>query len=153
GASASFTIVDTANSSLVDGDTVTNTTKITADRETVDDDDTATVVTNVTVPDLELTKTGPSTVQPGGTLTYTVTATNSGDATATNVVITDDTPAGTTFTSETQNTGAAFACTNPVVGGTGATTCTGTLAAGASASFTIVDTANSNLVDGNTVTN
>src|SRR5205814_2153342 len=114
------------------------------------------VCTNLEVPgspDLSLTKTGPSSVTPGGTLTYKVTATNTGDATANNVSITDDTPAGATFTSETQNTGAIFSCTNPAVGGTGTTTCTGTLAAGASASFTIVDTANTTLADGGTVTN
>ena len=63
------------------------------------------------------------------------------------------TPAGATFTSETQDTGAIFSCTNPTVGGTGTTTCTGSLTAGASASFTIVDTANSNLADGDTITN
>jgi hypothetical protein len=53
-------------------------------------------------------------------------------------------PSGSTFVSETQTAGPAFACTNPPIGGTGTITCTAsTLASGASTSFTVVVHVNS----------
>jgi uncharacterized repeat protein (TIGR01451 family) len=52
--------------------------------------------------DLVVTKSQPSaTVNAGGTIVYTVTVTNNGPATATNVVVTDTLPTGTTFVSVT----------------------------------------------------
>ncbi|MDO8648989.1 MAG: hypothetical protein Q7R81_04375 [Candidatus Peregrinibacteria bacterium] len=62
------------------------------------------VVTQINCPtpttaDLSVTKTGPSTATRGGTITYTVKATNAGPATANNVVIADTIPTGLTFNS------------------------------------------------------
>jgi uncharacterized repeat protein (TIGR01451 family) len=51
----------------------------------------------------------------------------------------DTLPPNTTFVSETQNTGPAFTCTNPSVGGTGAVSCSiASLTAGTSATFTVI---------------
>jgi uncharacterized repeat protein (TIGR01451 family) len=90
--------------------------------------------------DLSVTKTGPATVSPGSTIAYTVTVTNSSTAPAKTVTLTDPTPSGMTFNSETQTSGPAFTCTNPAPSTAGTTTCTNdTLAAGASAVFRIID--------------
>jgi uncharacterized repeat protein (TIGR01451 family)/fimbrial isopeptide formation D2 family protein len=54
--------------------------------------------------DLVLTKSQPNAVvNSGGTITYTITVTNNGPATANNVVVTDTLPTGTTFVSATSN--------------------------------------------------
>ncbi|MCK5377118.1 MAG: DUF11 domain-containing protein [Acidobacteria bacterium] len=50
---------------------------------------------------LTITKSAPATVAPGSALTYTITYGNSGGADATNVVIRDTVPTGTTFVSAT----------------------------------------------------
>jgi uncharacterized repeat protein (TIGR01451 family) len=75
--------------------------------------------------DLAITKTAPDSVVAGEELTYSLKVTHKGSADATNVVVTDTLPAGTTFLTS------SIPCT---AGGT----CTiGNLANGASASFTI----------------
>lgn len=51
--------------------------------------------------DVVTTKTGPATVTAGSNITYSITTTNNGPATATNVVIKDTLPTGTTFVSAT----------------------------------------------------
>ncbi len=48
------------------------------------------------VADLTVTASGPATVTPGGTATYTITVTNNGPDAAQNVVLTDTLPAGAT---------------------------------------------------------
>ena len=51
------------------------------------------------IADVAATKTGPSNILPGGTITYTITVTNNGPSDATNVVIADQLPTGVTFVS------------------------------------------------------
>jgi uncharacterized repeat protein (TIGR01451 family)/fimbrial isopeptide formation D2 family protein len=90
--------------------------------------------------DLVVTKSQPSpaTVNPGGTITYTVTVTNNGPATASNVVVTDTLPTGTTFGSAS-NGGTQAA---GVVTWNGTTTpALVSLANGASQTFTVTVTA------------
>ncbi|MBJ7472396.1 MAG: DUF11 domain-containing protein, partial [Solirubrobacteraceae bacterium] len=67
----------------------------------------------------------------GGTVTYLVTVTNDGPQAATNVVLTDQLPAGATITSVTPSTGTC-------AGGDPRTCSLGTLAPGASATVTVV---------------
>jgi uncharacterized repeat protein (TIGR01451 family) len=59
--------------------------------------------------DLAITKTAPGTVVAGSQLTYSLNVTNNGPSKATNVVVTDTLPTGTTFvTSTIPCTGAPF---------------------------------------------
>ena len=62
--------------------------------------------------DLQIEKTGPAKVVPGGLIEYTLTASNAGSDPAFNVKVRDDLPAGTTFVSASDKTGGAgaFAC-------------------------------------------
>jgi uncharacterized repeat protein (TIGR01451 family) len=78
--------------------------------------------------DLAITKTdSPDPVVAGGLLTYTINVTNNGPADATDVVVTDTLPAGTTYLSSSI----------PCSGGAVLTCDLGDLADGASTSFTI----------------
>ena len=84
------------------------------------------------VSDLRITKTGPANGVVGGPLSYTLTVTNGGPSGATNVVVNDPVPAGTTFVSATPSQGT---CDNTV-------SCNlGNLASGSSATITIALTA------------
>lgn len=86
-----------------------------------------TIRITVPSPDLEIKKTGPALVTEGTNAVYTLTAKNLGPTTATGVTITDPVPAGSTFVS-------APGCTLTA----GTVTCAvGTLAVGASQSYTL----------------
>jgi uncharacterized repeat protein (TIGR01451 family) len=50
-------------------------------------------------PTLSITKSGPSSAYPGETITYTLSVTNSGEATAINLVVTDTLPVGANYVS------------------------------------------------------
>jgi uncharacterized repeat protein (TIGR01451 family) len=156
GASATFTIVAQVPPSTPNGTTLTNSAFISS--ETVDPNDTngaSTVVTTVsTNADLSVTKTGPATTSSNTTVTYTVTVANAGPDTASNVTLSDTVPAAMTFASAAQQTGPAFTCTTPPVGGTGAISCTiASLANGASASFQFVFNVPSGTAPGTQTTN
>src|SRR5262249_50362730 len=71
--------------------------------------------------DLAITNTAPTSVASGGTIKYSISAKNNGPDAAGSMVVTDNTPAGTTFQSLTANGGT---CTTPPGGGTGAISCT-----------------------------
>lgn len=55
--------------------------------------------TNAALTDIGLAKTGPATVLQNGQATYTVTAKNNGPVNATNLLVSDPVPSGTTFVS------------------------------------------------------
>ncbi|MCC7370482.1 MAG: DUF11 domain-containing protein [Chloroflexi bacterium] len=87
--------------------------------------------------DLSITKSGtPSTATVGGTITYTLTAQNSGPSTASGVVVRDIVPNGATLVSATASRGT---CT----GAPEAVCAIGSLANGASATVTVVVRADS----------
>jgi len=103
---------------------------------------TASPLATVTVvgSDVSLTKTdGATTVTPGETFTYTLTATNSGTAGATDVVIVDTLPSTEIFTSA--DDGGVYTGGTVIggvsYGGTVTWTLTGTLAVNASSSVTV----------------
>ncbi|HVI73114.1 MAG TPA: choice-of-anchor V domain-containing protein, partial [Pyrinomonadaceae bacterium] len=94
-------------------------------------------VVSPTSADLSLTKTAsPNPGQTGVNLSYRITATNNGPATATNVTVVDTLPAGVTFVSATSTQGNC--------NGSGPVNCSlGSLAVGSSAIVTIVVTPSS----------
>ena len=121
-----------------------------------------TFATELFSPNVTLTKTSPTGQDfPGATKTYTITATNSGAAAATDVILTDPMPAGFTRTSGptvTSGTGSAQwdAANNRVVAYLGSGSSPGfggTLAPGASASLTVTGTLGPALPLGEVVTN
>ncbi|MDE1886406.1 MAG: DUF11 domain-containing protein [Xanthomonadaceae bacterium] len=59
---------------------------------------------------LQILKTGPATAIAGGNIVYTITVTNSGNADATNAILTDPAPAGLTFVSAGAPCAAGFPC-------------------------------------------
>src|SRR5262249_43185560 len=86
------------------------------------------------VADLTLTKTtGSGVATTGGTVVYTITVNNAGPSPATNVVVTDDLPAGLTLNSATPSQGSCNA-SDPV-------SCNlGTIPSGGSATITLSTT-------------
>jgi len=140
-ASATFSIVLRLSPSVPSGGSVTNTANVaTSTADPVSGNNTSTTTaTTVASADVGVVKSGPESVTAGSTVTYTVVVTNSGPSDAASVSLTDTLPPNTTFVSENQTTGPSFTCTTPSAGGTGTITCTiATLAAGASATFSIV---------------
>ncbi|MEO8673012.1 MAG: IPTL-CTERM sorting domain-containing protein [Tahibacter sp.] len=88
--------------------------------------------------DLSITKTGPTAVSAGSTISYAIDVSNNGPVAASALNLIDALPASTTFVSLAQNSGPAFACSTPAVGTNGAIGCTApALANGATASFTL----------------
>jgi uncharacterized repeat protein (TIGR01451 family) len=104
----SVTITSTYSTSPSFSGNVSNTATVAATTSDPNlSDNTATATTNVGAQaDLSVVKSGPSSTNPGQIITYTVVVTNGGPSPATSVVVTDPTPVGIAFIS---NTGA---CTN-----------------------------------------
>jgi uncharacterized repeat protein (TIGR01451 family) len=133
GASATLTLlVDVAPTAR---GTISNTATVTGtqtDSNTANNSATTTSTANGNI-DLTIAKADSADpVIAGGTLTYTVTVTNNGPSTATNVVVTDVLPNAITFSSATASQGT-------VANNAGTVTANvGTLAPGATATITIV---------------
>jgi uncharacterized repeat protein (TIGR01451 family) len=142
GASAVFTVVTRVSPSTVSGASIVNTPSVTT--TTIDpnlENNSQTVTTSVaTEADLSVTNTtaaGP--VVAGNTIAYTITVTNNGPSDAQTVSLSDVLPTHTTFFSDAQTSGPAFTLTSPAAGQTGTVGGTiGTLASGASATFSVV---------------
>jgi uncharacterized repeat protein (TIGR01451 family) len=78
----------------------------------------------------------PATVAPGGTVTLTITVTNHGPGDAPLVSVSNDLPAQLAF--QSVNAAAGFSCATPAPDASGQVRCSGgTIAAGASATFTV----------------
>jgi uncharacterized repeat protein (TIGR01451 family) len=137
GAMASITVTVRIASSV--NGSITNTATVsssTSDPNPGNNSSSVTVPVN-TEADVSITKAGPSTPTAGTDVTYTMTAMNGGPSDAQSVSLSDTVVAGTTFVSLARPAG--WACTTPAVGSTGAVNCSiGTLAAGATAAFSLV---------------
>jgi uncharacterized repeat protein (TIGR01451 family)/CSLREA domain-containing protein len=135
GATATATIIVKVATSTTGS--VTNSVSVTSNTaDPVSSNNSASVTTAVNAPtaDVKVTKTGsPNPVTAGTNLTYTITVTNLSTTTAaTNVEVKDKLPPGTTLVSAVATGGGACSGTTDI-------TCTfSTLAAGASATATIV---------------
>ncbi len=136
GATATITV----NATVLPGTTgtLTNVASVlstdTSLTENVTANNTATETTGLT-PEIDLRIAKTDSIDPaiaGNALTYTITVTNDGPSTATNVVMTDTLPTGVTFTSATSSQG-TVANNAGVVTGT-----LGTLAPNASATITLI---------------
>ncbi|WP_295821355.1 hypothetical protein [uncultured Deinococcus sp.] len=106
--------------------------------------DTATVPVTITAlsADLGITKTGPASVVAGQTVTYTLTITNAGPASANGAAFSDSVP--TTLTGVTATctaaTGGASGCTVSVGAGNAVTGTVGALPSGSSVQITVTGT-------------
>lgn len=107
------------------------------DGNLTDNQGTVTIVDDDGAPDLALTKSGPSALEPGQDFTYVLTLANNGTNTATGVTVTDVLPANVTLVSANSTQGT---CT-----GTTTVVCTvGTLIAGQTETITLQVTASQN---------
>lgn len=157
--SAGFGITVRPDNATPGGTVITNTASVSstpADANLANNS--ASASTTVATPpppvaDLSVTKTdGPDPVTAGNNVVYTITAANAGPASAASVSLTDAVPANTTFFS--LNAPAGWTTTTPPVGGTGnVTATTGSLASGASATFTLVVHVDASVSNGTTITN
>jgi uncharacterized repeat protein (TIGR01451 family) len=140
GASTSITINAAVPDDPEEGQYV-NTAVVTSDTDFNEENNVASVAVTISDLDVSVLKTGPTSVNAGSTITYTLTVTNAGPDTPFEATLTDTIPAGTTFVSFTQNSGTAAFCTQPAVGGGGSVNCQFELLAPGSATFTLVVTA------------
>src|SRR5262249_53743780 len=103
--------------------------------------------------DLALVMSGPATLMQGQNATYSITLTNAGPDTATNVVVTDALPAALTFVSLSVPSGPGWITSTPAGPGGTVTMSIGSLASGATATFTVVAGLNPGTPAGTTITN
>ncbi|HUQ72085.1 MAG TPA: Ig-like domain-containing protein [Planctomycetaceae bacterium] len=155
GETASFTLIVHVNASTPDGSILANTASTTTtspDADPANNSDTETTAV-IAVADLSITQSGsPDPVAAGQNLTYIIAVTNRGSSDAQGVALNDVIPTNTTFVALTAPAG--WVSTTPAVGGTGPVTSTrATLAAGASASFTLVVRTAPTASDGTVITN
>jgi uncharacterized repeat protein (TIGR01451 family) len=155
---AVFTLVVRVDANTIPGTAVVNTATVGAEGSPDPDssDNTSSFSVTVVQPpsaDLSLTKTANDEVTPGSAITYAITVTNEGPSEATNVVVTDQVPANTTFASATASTGSSV--TAPSAGGTGTVRATwaGPIAAGEQVTLTIVVSVNDGVPDQTTISN
>jgi uncharacterized repeat protein (TIGR01451 family) len=120
------TITSTYSTSPSFSGNVTNTATVSSTTPDPDNsNNSASATTNVGAQsDLSISKSGPPSVAPGQNITYTITFKNNGPSPATNTIVSDPTPVGIAFVS---NSGA---CTTPFPCNVG------TLSAGQTASIT-----------------
>jgi uncharacterized repeat protein (TIGR01451 family) len=148
GASASFTLVGHLSASIPNASTLCNSANVataTSDPDT-GNNIAATCATIETHADLALTKSGPTSAIAGTNASYALAITNAGPSDAQDAVLSDPLPAGASLVSITQNSGPVFIC-----GLSTTVQCIrGSLASGASASFTLTVRFSPSVPDGST---
>ncbi len=118
-ATAVFSLTVNVPSTTTSGTVLSNTASVSTDTSTGEESGGTTATANTTVTtsaDLSITKTGPSAILAGQNIVYTVTVTNNGPSQATALTITDPTPAGLTFVSNTGACTTAYPCAAPILG-------------------------------------
>ncbi len=157
GGSVTYTATGTISASA--SGTVSNTATVTAAGGVTDPtpgNNSATDTDTLTPQaDLALTKTAsPDPVVVTNNITYTIGFTNNGPSDAQTVTVTDAVPANTTFVSAAVTTGTGWMTTTPSVGGTGDVVFSkATVAAGQTATFTVVVNVNAGTLHNTIVTN
>jgi len=139
GATATFTLTGHIPPGTASGTSFSNTASVSSSTTDPDPDNNSSLTfLTVASSDLAITKTGPPTATSGGTISWTITASNNGPDASSPAAFDDPLPAGTTFASIVQNTGPTFVCTSPGAGNNGDVNCSiGNFASGASAQFTL----------------
>lgn len=132
--------VTAASGSVTNTATVSSTTT-----DPTPANNTSSVITTIGAPsaDMSITKTGPAKAFRGQNIVYTVTVTNNGPTSATGVSVTDTTPAGLSFVSNTGACTTAYPCTLGTLASGAARTITSTysIPAGYAGAEPIVNTA------------
>lgn len=135
------------------GTEFTNTaTTTTSTFDNNDENNSATAATTISNVDVAVTKSGPASAVAGTNVSYHITVSNAGPDPA-DTTLQDALPPETTYVSLTQDSGPAFDTQTPGVGQAGTVTADGSLAAGQSASFTLVVRLDAAIAGGTTVTN
>jgi uncharacterized repeat protein (TIGR01451 family) len=154
--SASFPVVVKVTAGTAAGTAINDTATVTSstgDPNGANNSATATdVVALSTQADLITTNAAsPTSVAAGSNVTYTQSVTNNGPAAATAPTFTQATPPNTVFESMTPPAG--WTCSGVAVGGTGTITCTdgSTLAANATANYTLILQVNAGTASGTTI--
>jgi conserved repeat domain len=151
GATATFTLTGHIPAGTASSTTYTNTANISSTTTDLNPDNNSSLTfLTVVTSDLAITKTGPATATSGGSISWTITASNNGPDISQPTTFDDPLPAGTTFVSIVQNTGPTFVCGDPGVGNNGNVSCSigtiGNFASGASAQFTLTANINPSFV-------
>jgi uncharacterized repeat protein (TIGR01451 family) len=136
---ASFTLTGNIPVATPSGTTFENHAIVSSSNDPTEENNQGVAVTTVSSVDLQVTKTGPASVNAGSNITYTIDVVNNGPDTASSVFLNDSVPAGTTFVSFAQNNGPVFNCTMPFAGTTGNINCLAPfLGNGQTAQFSLV---------------
>jgi uncharacterized repeat protein (TIGR01451 family) len=160
GATASFELGINVDANTPDGSTLVNRAAVASDTlDPVPTNNNATTTTGVhAFGRLGISITdSPDPVMPASNLTYVLKISSGGPSDTQNVRLSDEIPASTTFVSFRQDSGPTFVLTTPV-GDPGAATASvtatiGTLAAGVSATFTLVVNVDPSTGDGAQISN
>jgi uncharacterized repeat protein (TIGR01451 family) len=154
GASATFTFVGHIPNGTAGGTLFSNTANVTSDVDPTPENDSSVVTTTVSSVDLAIQKSGPATVTAGQQVSYTITVINNGPDGASNPSFTDVLPSQASFVSLNQNTGPAATCSGTAQPTGGNAGCGwGTLASGATATFTLVVSVPVSTANGTVLTN
>lgn len=145
GGSVVVTVTGTMNSGIGGGVVSTNTASVKSDSPDGNPADNTAAANSISLPvaDLYSNKTAPATANPGGNITWLVTAGNYGPGTVPDAVVADAIPAGVTVTSATWPLadGTTASCATLPLTGPGTLTCSvGTLAANSSVNITVSGT-------------
>lgn len=156
GATAIFDLTVALDSNTAAGTVISNTASVTtSSADPNSTNNSSTTMAQVAAVDLAVVKNAPALATAGSNITYTLTVTNVGGATATSVNLIDTLPAGTTYVSlSSPQTGGFTSFTSPPVGQAGTVTVSApSVAAGATGIFDLVVAIDSGIPAGTAIAN